>query len=454
MPTLRPTGGTTYCTIEVGKFSNTYDDNIATGACFKTNMSCLSEWYWDTPVNVTKFNIYSLYYYPNSSIYLIWGRVNGSWVTLWTGEWKPARDTWASKAISCDNCDGILIGQLHVSQPSRPCITEVRVDYEEIPEGKATIVQIIKPDTFVPNEGFYIRPRMRNDGGEDIFFVRLTDTDTGRILKETTRATTLVADGIWTSPMPITLTQTTDFHGHIQFGHLDNSTKVVDDTEYFTIPVKVEPECAPDGRKETIETCWDGSVKRERVCEYGKWVEKTYTCPEKCIEGEEEVVDYCPDGYSTKRKRVCENGKWVYYDVECVECSPEGAEETLEYCPDGYTVKRKKICRDGKWVEEDYECVACYPEGFEEILEYCEYSYDVKRKRVCENGKWVYYDFTCPACYDGESEVIEYCEDGSTVKREKVCINGQWVEKTYTCPGEPGRIIEMIRAFIDRFLER
>ncbi|GAH03563.1 unnamed protein product, partial [marine sediment metagenome] len=144
---------------------------------------------------------------------------------------------------------------------------------------------------------------------------------------------------------------------------------------------------------------------------------------------------------------------WVYYDVECVECT-EDEEEVIEWCPDGYTVKRKKICRNGRWVEEDYECAACYPDGFEEILEYCEYGYDVKRKRICEDGKWVYYDFTCPSCYDGESEVIEYCEDGSTVKREKVCINGKWVEKTYTCPGERGRIIERIRTFIDQFLGR
>ncbi|GAH82749.1 unnamed protein product, partial [marine sediment metagenome] len=89
MPTLSPTGGKTYCTVEVGKFSNTYlDDNIATGACFKKNQTCLSEWYWDTPVNVTKFSIYSLYYYPDSRINGIWGRVDGSWVKVWDGEWK------------------------------------------------------------------------------------------------------------------------------------------------------------------------------------------------------------------------------------------------------------------------------------------------------------------------------------------------------------------------------
>lgn len=455
MPTLRPNGGTTYCTIEVGKFSNTYDGNIATGACFRKDQTCLSEWYWDTPVKVTKFSIYSLYYYPDSRINAIWGRVNGSWVLVWGwGEWKPARDTWASKNISCDNCTGIRISQTHHPQPSRPCITEVRVDYEAIPEGEATIVSITKPPNFTPGVQFDIRPKMRNDGGEDIFFVRLTDRDTGATLKLTTRSTTLLPGGTWTSPMYITLDQTTDFYGRIQFGHLENGTRVVDDTEDFTIPVKVEPECTPDGRRETIENCWDGSIKRERVCEYGKWRYYDYTCPEEkecTIEGEEEIVEYCPDGYSTKRKKVCENGKWVYYDVECAECT-EGEEEVVEWCPDGYTVKRKKICRNGEWVTEDYECAACYPEGFEEILEYCEYSYDVKRKRVCEDGKWKYYDYTCPACYEGESEVIEYCPDGSTVKREKVCINGKWVEKTYTCPGERGRIIEMMRAFLDRFL--
>ncbi|GAH03565.1 unnamed protein product, partial [marine sediment metagenome] len=92
----------------------------------------------------------------------------------------------------------------------------------------------------------------RNDGGKDIFFVRLTDRDTGSILKETTRTTLEEPGGLWTSPMYLTRTQTTDFHARIEFGHLVSGTKVVDDTEDFTIPVKVEPECTPDGKTESV----------------------------------------------------------------------------------------------------------------------------------------------------------------------------------------------------------
>jgi len=108
-------------------------------------------------------------------------------------------------------------------------------------EGKATIVQIIRPATFTPNVQFDIRPRMKNIGAEDIFWVRLINTGTGKVLKETTRTTPEEPGGLWTSPMYLTLTQTTDFHAMIQFGHLFGSIKVIDDFEAFVIPVAAAP---------------------------------------------------------------------------------------------------------------------------------------------------------------------------------------------------------------------
>jgi len=225
MPTLIPTGGLTYCTVETGSFPKTYDGYTATYCCFKRNQTCLSEWYWNTPVNVTSFKILSLYYYPNSRINGIWGRVNGSWVKVWDGTWKPAHNVWDSKSIDCDNCTGIRISQTHVQQPSRPCIVDVKVDYTTAPpppppppeEGKATIISITKPDTFTPGESFTVKHSTKNNGGDDTLFARLINTDTGAILKESTHYT---ASGVtWGEYWTITLTQTTDFHGRVEAGH-------------------------------------------------------------------------------------------------------------------------------------------------------------------------------------------------------------------------------------------
>lgn len=308
--TLRPTGGTTYCTVETGLFSYTYDGSTTTGACFKKNQNCLSEWYWTDPVNVTKFNIRSHYYYPNSIIRAIWGRVNGSWVQVWGyADWKPKHAAWDSKTISCNNCTGIRISQKHAVQPSRPCITEVTVDYETVEkptavihqpsdgatvtspvyfrgegkptetflqlmwydgnklihydrdasasafyydlspgvhnisfivlsdtrgwseyarititviaaEGKADIVSIYKPDKFTPGVEFHIKPKVKNVGETDTLFMGLTDTDTGKVLKDPDIYTFYTAKGtIWEQDWVVTLVQKTDFHGKIQVGH-------------------------------------------------------------------------------------------------------------------------------------------------------------------------------------------------------------------------------------------
>ncbi|GAH89212.1 unnamed protein product, partial [marine sediment metagenome] len=220
------------------------------------------------------------------------------------------------------------------------------------------------PSSFTPNVSFHIKPKVRNDGGPDTLFMGLTNADTGKVLKHPATYTHYIASGArWEQDWIVTLDQTTDLHARIEFGHLENSARVVDDTEDITIPVEAPPPPPPpvcsEGDRETLETCWDGSVKRERRCENGKWREYTYTCPTEpeCTEGTEDILEYCPDG-TVKRKRVCRNGTWVYSDYECLpepECS-EGDREVLEWCPDGYTAKRERICENGKWREYTYTC--------------------------------------------------------------------------------------------------
>lgn len=183
----------------------------------------------------------------------------------------------------------------------------------------------------------------------------------------------------------------------------------------------------------------------------GRYLGRTNDYTVRCAEGTRETLETCWDG-SVKRERVCENGKWRYYDHICPEKCTEGEEDVLEWCPDGHSPKRVRVCRNGRWVEEDYTCPECYPEESEEILEYCEYGGGVKRKRVCRVGKWVYYDFTCPECNEGEEEILEYCEYGEGVKRKRICENGRWVEYTYMCPGERGWLMEKIQGIFNRFL--
>jgi len=221
MPELIPTGGLTYCTVEVGSFSHTYDDSVSTKACFKMNQSCLSEWYWNNPVNVTKFRILSQFYYPYSRINKIWGRVGGSWVEVWSGTWKPSVGVVSSKTISCNNCTGIRISQTHVTQPLRTCIIDVRVEYEEVvAEGKAVITSIEAPSEFTLGVGFNINVTIRNDGGDDDFFDTITNKDTGAVIS---RGSTHIISGTSSTlrHINIVLTQTTTFHGRVEAGHIE-----------------------------------------------------------------------------------------------------------------------------------------------------------------------------------------------------------------------------------------
>ena len=65
----------------------------------------------------------------------------------------------------------------------------------------------------------------------------------------------------------------------------------------FLIRIKAPPPECSEGARETLEYCSDGSVKRERICENGKWREYAYTCPPppppppECYEGARETLE-------------------------------------------------------------------------------------------------------------------------------------------------------------------
>jgi len=87
-------------------------------------------------------------------------------------------------------------------------------------EGKATIISISKPSTFTPGVSFHIKPKMRNDGGDDNLYVKLIDKDTGSVLKDYT-SPTILSGNTWEHDMIVTITQETDFHGRIDAGHIE-----------------------------------------------------------------------------------------------------------------------------------------------------------------------------------------------------------------------------------------
>ena len=226
MATLTPTSGTTWCPISRGRFSSTYDGNTSSACEFKIysyNQTCLSEWCWNTPVNVTHMNIHSANYHSNYSyIIRIYGRVNGSWVNL-LGNVKihMTNKGWYKITVSCDNCTGIRIVTVHLSGAPKPAIGEVSFDYVTAPppEGKAVITSVEVPDSFTPNEPFNVVVHIRNDGGTDWLFVRLINSDTGSVIKENRGYLTGSGTGTWRWSVSVTLPQTTSFNGKVEAGH-------------------------------------------------------------------------------------------------------------------------------------------------------------------------------------------------------------------------------------------
>ena len=89
-------------------------------------------------------------------------------------------------------------------------------------EGEANILSVSKPATFMPNVPFHIKPKVRNDGASDTLFLGLYDTDTGETLKHPSSYTHYTGAGtIWEQDWIVTLSQTTDFHGRVDAGHVE-----------------------------------------------------------------------------------------------------------------------------------------------------------------------------------------------------------------------------------------
>ena len=99
--------------------------------------------------------------------------------------------------------------------------TYINITVVEEEEGKATIVDIKKPDNFTPGVEFDIFPKVRNDGESDTLFMGLYDDDTGECLKspDTYQFYTLKGNS-WEQQWSVTLDQTTDFHGRVEAGHV------------------------------------------------------------------------------------------------------------------------------------------------------------------------------------------------------------------------------------------
>jgi len=229
MAVIIPTSGQTWCTIIGGRFSYTYDGDIYRACEFKpNNQSCLSNWCWNTPVNVTAINIFSGHYHESNHayIYMINGLVNGSWVRL-LGGWgsgvkiHPTHKGWYKININCDNCTGIEIATMHPSGAPIPSISDINFDYTAAPpppeEGKAVITKVEAPETFEPNKTFPIRVTFRNDGGGDYFFVRIINRDTGENIHEL--RVHLSSGTSWTTYHSINISQGTDFHCRAEAGH-------------------------------------------------------------------------------------------------------------------------------------------------------------------------------------------------------------------------------------------
>jgi len=85
-------------------------------------------------------------------------------------------------------------------------------------EGIANILFVTVPDTFRPGVEFEVEIQVKNNGFGDDIFARLTNTGTGDILEE--RYVEIGGNGTRTFTFPITLSQTTDFYGLVEVGHM------------------------------------------------------------------------------------------------------------------------------------------------------------------------------------------------------------------------------------------
>jgi len=94
-------------------------------------------------------------------------------------------------------------------------------------EGSAEIRTVNAPASFVPDVPFYVNVTIKNIGSfDDDLFVRITNSDTGAVLCESSIS---VAAGTVAPYVAceLTLSQTTDFHGLVEVGHMtgDQATR-------------------------------------------------------------------------------------------------------------------------------------------------------------------------------------------------------------------------------------
>jgi len=85
-------------------------------------------------------------------------------------------------------------------------------------EGKAGITRLEVPDSFVPGTDVPFAALVKNTGGEDDFFFRIVNRDTGGVI--CSASFHLRSGRTWEIPaLKCHITQTTDFHGRAEAGH-------------------------------------------------------------------------------------------------------------------------------------------------------------------------------------------------------------------------------------------
>ena len=87
-------------------------------------------------------------------------------------------------------------------------------------EGMAVITKLEVPDSFVPGTDVPFMALVKNTGGDDDFFFRIVNTDTGDIVCST--SSHLRSGRTWEIPaLKCRITQETDFHGRAEAGHIE-----------------------------------------------------------------------------------------------------------------------------------------------------------------------------------------------------------------------------------------
>ena len=88
--------------------------------------------------------------------------------------------------------------------------------------GMADIVNVDAPDEFVPDVQSTMHVTLENIGSfADNLFVKLTNVDTGVVLKDLMSPEPIPPGNANRQEMLVTLSQVTDFHGLIEAGHVE-----------------------------------------------------------------------------------------------------------------------------------------------------------------------------------------------------------------------------------------